>query len=150
MPDTYEGVVVKLSKKRAWSVLMDDETWYGAGFSEPEFAEGDRIKINITTNKGYKNLELVEIVEKAAASASTTETKKGTWKPQDPSVQAEIRYQAALKVAVDIVELGIEVDAVKLPTAVAKRLDALVDIVDGVACDLFDRALAKGEEANDD
>ena len=67
MSDHVEGIVAKITEKQAgangntvYNICLevgDEDEWYGHGFDEPEFQEGDEIEFDISWNGDYANID---------------------------------------------------------------------------------------------
>ena len=142
MSDKVKGVVQKITKNKAYSVLLDDNVFYGAGFDEPNFKEGYTIEFEISYNGKYKNInqETLKIVSSTPAKTATTGKSKsgGTsnrddyWTSkaeQDVKTQREIRLQASRNAAIAFTELLLANSLVSLGTKKAAQVGIVEDTV---------------------
>jgi hypothetical protein len=124
-----KGIVAGITKKKAWSVSVNDE-WYGAGFVDTlPFKEGDVISFEVLwreyNGKKYKNinLETVRVEQNAPTpqpkpvpdNASQGE-KDNYWEKRNN----EIRYQEALKSAIAFVAILADAGALSAEEAIMR------------------------------
>jgi len=66
MSDHFEGIVQKITEKATrnggtmYNVCMDtgqEDEWFGHGFDEPQFLEGDEVAFDVTYNGEYANID---------------------------------------------------------------------------------------------
>lgn len=127
MSDKVTGIVQKITKNKAYSVLVEED-WYGAGFNKPEFSEGYEIEFDVVMNGKYKNMANVVVlndtpvaptnITPAKASNKTsggTFSKDSYWEnkeQRDIRIQKEIRFQASRNTAVSFVQVLLESGAI--------------------------------------
>jgi hypothetical protein len=77
MSDHVIGVVQKISEKATrnggtmFNVCLDtgqEDEWFGHGFDEPEFSEGDEIEFDVSYNGDYANVDVDTVVIVSAGS----------------------------------------------------------------------------------
>lgn len=79
MSDQVEGIVKKITEKAArggstiYNVCIDtgnEDEWFGHGFDEPQFSEGDEIAFAISYNGEYANVDTntVEIISEGSSA----------------------------------------------------------------------------------
>src|SRR3990167_2809971 len=164
MTQQVQGVVKRITKNKAYSVLLSDEVWYGAGFDKPSFNEGDTIKFLVQENGKFKNIQKgsVEVVEQQTAKPSekaASKSNKGSvyaagtsvrddyWQSkakQDVRTQREIRLQASRNAAINMVGLLISHGGLKLPAQVAKIGVVIEDAVEHYTTQFYDATVAIG------
>jgi len=56
MTDTYKGVVHKvINRSGRWSVLMNNEEWYGFGRKEPKRSDGSTVEAGDTVQFEFED-----------------------------------------------------------------------------------------------
>ena len=136
------GLVTKLNMKTktaagkpmrspAYSILLDDTTWYNFGFDTPNCGEGDVITFDAT--ESTYGLEAKFSSVKVETGGATASPSASTAVAKADNRQESIVYQNSMSHAVNIVSLALEYEAVSLPTKKADRLPALEAMVQEVA-----------------
>lgn len=164
------GVVERAGEKK-WKnnvfynfSLVGDDNLYRTGTIDYGLKEGDEVEFEYEVSNYGNDVKSVKItgnvpVEKNKAKTSAGNAAKKyngggkskddywTQKAEDDKTrQRVISYQAANKTAVDIVKIALEQDAVSLGSAKAKKLDALLAVIDQVTEDIFLKYQAAGVE----
>lgn len=142
--NTDQGLVGNVTQKPAgkgyvYNFVLENGTWYGHGFEKPKFNKGDYIKFAWTPNGNFKNVDAssVEIVPQAETKPQTTvganaAAAKTDWDAKD----RRITFLACRKDSLELIKLGIETGAIKLPSK-GDKYDAMLDVVNRVANDLY-------------
>jgi hypothetical protein len=87
MSDRVEGIVAKITEKPTrnggtiYNVCLEinggEDEWFGHGFNEPEFQEGDEIEFDISYNGDYANVDTntVNILSEGGGGSSSTSSR---------------------------------------------------------------------------
>lgn len=149
-------------RNKRYSILGDDEEWYGMGFDRPSFNEGDEIQFNFTKNGKYKNVDASSIEVTNAGESKPAGNKKATssdvmskddyWRRKeegDVKTQREIRYQASRNAAIEFVRLGLEQDILPLSRTKADKEEQL-DMYVKTYTDMFYRETVAIRDKSDE
>lgn len=123
------GVVEKISQRgNAFNICVDGN-WYGFGFTEPDFKEGVTVEFDVAMRGRYANVDndTFKVVKKASASKKGGTA--GGYNSYDDR-QRSINWQSARNAAIAIATTAVEAGVVALPAAKAKKLDAVLALVD--------------------
>lgn len=161
MSETYIGVVKKVFNKNGrWSLLMDDDNWYGLNRSKPEGVEdGHTVKFAWSANGQYRNVEKDTLkinrnVEKQEQKGATAGSSRGGSAAKDQywadKEARDIEYQknmqenqkrismaGAINSATTLVNSALELGYLKLPGGQKATMDAYVAAVIQQAEDLY-------------
>ena len=167
MADVF-GTVQRITSRpqgngKAYSVYMDDGEWYGHGFQQPTFQEGQQISFMIAWNGQYKNIDVGSVQIQGGAPQQQQQQQppqqQGGRKPaynkrggsdkdkyweqkakDDKARQATIEHQSSRNAAINLIDIAMRESAIKLPAKAAEKFDALLLLVDEVT-DKFNRDL---------
>jgi len=144
------GLITKINKKTktnagafmkspAYSMMLDDSTWYNMGFDAPTFNEGDVVTFPYTESQygreGKTNAVRVQAGgADAGAQTASPAVQKATQSAD--ARQESIVFQSSLKVATDIIGLALIHDCLALPSKKADRLPMVVSMIREVARDI--------------
>jgi hypothetical protein len=142
-------VVQKLTKgAKAYSILLSDGVWYGAGFDKPDVAEGDFIEFDVEENGKYKNVRKgsIKVIpqeskktearvsedarSKARPTSGGTTSRDSYWDDKaekDIRVQKEIRLQASRNAAIAFTDLLLKNEALPGMTAAKKNKAEIIE-----------------------
>ena len=153
----YQGTIKKVyNNKGRWSLLMDDENWYGNGYQRPNAEEGQEAKFQWSQNdRGYRDIKQGTLRSRGAPSAPAEQkgAKAGAnrgnaaareqfWadkEARDIDTQKRISFQAAVNSALTLVNAAMERELISIPKSkkASEKLDAYVAIVMEQAEELF-------------
>lgn len=133
-----QGVVEVVFKNNAgfYNIKLQDGDWYGYGKNKPDFDKGNQIEFEYVENGKFKNIEAktVTVAKPTVTVAPSTSGSGGTdWDSKDKRIQ----WMSSRNTALEIIKLGFEQGALKLPTKANEKFDALMGIVDEVTENLF-------------
>lgn len=152
--EVYTGIVQRVHNKgNRWSLLMDDDNWYGNGFKEPVgVLEGSTVRFSFEMNGKYHNIldgtlqhkkgevAPVETKKKAYGGKTDYAKKEKYWADKelrDIDNQKRISYQAATNTALATVTAAANLEIIKLSGKKADQFDAFVAMVAEEAENLF-------------
>lgn len=147
----YTGIIKKVfNKGKRWSLLMENDEWYGLGYKKPNCVEGQLAKFEYETNGAYKNILDGTLKAKdgppqqSAARKPRTDyaAKEQYWadkEQRDIDTQKRISYQAAMNTAINTVDLALRNEFIVFPkTAKPKdRFEAIMAIISEQADEYF-------------
>lgn len=102
------------------------ETWYGTGLNKPDAKEGALIEFEAEKDGKFWKADAGTIKQVSAPRASSGGG-GGGW--NDPSRQASIVAQSSYDKAIALVRLGIDTEALSLPTKKGEQWGALLSYV---------------------
>lgn len=151
------GVVEVISIKptarggNSYNFKLNNDVWYGHGFTSPAFSEGDNISFSFTENGKFKNVDDSTVV---VSEAKTTAPTRGAGSAPPPSNsyddrQLAITYQAARKDALQIVEMALTHDVLSLGAKKAEKLGILEDLVHKMTMQFFEDTKILGKATLD-
>lgn len=136
-----QGTVNKVNfNGKAYSAEVDG-SWYGAGFNEPQFSEGDVIEFQVEQRGKFKNLQGAKTI--GSASTGTTAAPKAKAGAVDPQVwidkDTSILYQSCRKDAINFVGVLLANQAVAVPAKKSDQADAIQALVEDYSAQFFVR-----------
>ena len=122
------------SRGKAFNAKISGE-WYGLGFDKPECDEGDEVSFDVVMSKDgrFKNAQNVTIVKKGAGASAARTASAPSGGYRNDNVQRAIQRQASRNAAIAVVAAALQANAVKLPAAANRQLDAILAYVDEIA-----------------
>lgn len=147
--ESAQGVVEKMVTNRAgYYNCVIDNNWYGCGKSRPSFNEGDYIVFTFTRRGNFMNMDMNSVQKKesnvqqgpsvagvAKSAGGGAQSSKEYWEnkeARDERVNASIVWQSSRSAAISATQAMIEAEAVKLPSAQAKKYDVFMSLVDEI------------------
>lgn len=152
----------------AYSLQIDNGDYYGHGFNQPTCREGDQIEFNIDWNGQYKNVNVQSVrvlnqgggqqdaqptpqqrqpQQRGAQQSSYKKPAAGGrdkyWDDKakdDKARQACIEHQSSRNAAINLLDVLMREEVVKLPAKAAAKFDAAMALVDEIT-DKFNRDL---------
>lgn len=151
-----QGIVDRITARpqgrgQAYSVQIQGE-WYGHGFDQPKFQEGQEVSFNISWNGQYKNVDVGSVVVmggqqqqggynnqrpkqnyQSRQKSGGNGGKDAYWTKKaedDKERQITIEHQSSRNAAIELIDVALREGAVKLPAKQAEKFDALVALVD--------------------
>lgn len=146
MPE-YTGTIQKVfNKGKRWSLLMDDDKWYGLGYKKPQAYDGQTARFQYEMNGAYRNVvegtlqtkKGEEAPQKTAASSrqprSDYAQKEKYWadkEARDIDTQKRISYQAAMNTAISTINLALTHDLLVFAKS-AKPADKFNTVIEAI------------------
>jgi len=130
----------KPMKSPAYSILLDDTTWYNMGFDAPTCGEGDVITFDYTGSTYGREGKFGTVTIETGGASAKPSAKVAVQKADNR--QESIVYQSSLKTATEIIGLALANECLTLPSKKADRLPVLVASIREVAKDLAKEAIA--------
>jgi hypothetical protein len=135
-----QGTVNKINYNgKAYSAQVDNE-WYGAGFDQPKFSEGDTIEFNVEQRGKFKNLQYPKVLGSAVSGSSGGSTASAP-EPRVDTRNISIVYQSSRKDAIEFVAMLLANQAVPLPTKKSDQADAIKALVEDYASQFYIRVM---------
>ena len=132
----------KVMRSPAYSILLDDSTWYNFGFDSPTCSEGDVITFQATESTYGMEAKFDSVkVETGGGKVGGAQTAVQKAVAGGDARQESIVYQSSLKTATELIGIALANECLVLPTKKADRLPALVASVREVAQDLASEAI---------
>ncbi len=108
-------------------------SWYGAGFNEPSFKEGDVIEFEVEQRGRFQNLKSPKVVGSSEGSSAPQKAA-----PQGIDARTvSIAYQSSRKDAIEFVDVLVKNGAVSLPTKKSEQADALLALVEDYTAQFY-------------
>lgn len=147
--EAAQGVVEKMVTNRAgYYNCVIDGNWYGCGKSRPSFSEGDWILFTFTRRGNFMNMDMNSVQKKesnvqhgpsvanvAKSAGGPAQSSKEYWEnkeARDANVNASIVWQSSRSAAIAAAQAMVESEAVKLPSAQAKKYDVFMSLIDEI------------------
>lgn len=115
--------------------LEIDGQWYGHGFNKPNAHEGQYVEFDVIQKGQYKNAENLRAAVSTPPAASS-----GSKAPASIPVNnrdVSIQYQSSHKDAIQVLDVLLKNDAVKLPAKQADKYDAAMALVDEITAQFY-------------
>ena len=147
MSEQYTGEIKKVfTKAGRWSLLMEDDNWYGLGYKEPKgVTDGSQARFQFEMNGQYRNI--VEGSLEAKAGTATSKAKSGGssyaqkeqyWadkETRDIETQKKICMAGSLNTATAIVTASLAADVLK--TTNKTKIDLVQATIVEIAEDIY-------------
>lgn len=168
---TGEVKRVHKNNKGAYGILIDDgggENWYGHGFKEPSFSQGDTISFTATKNGRFTNIDASSVsVQSGGGSSSSSSSSSGSsgggggsksenwearqkyWEQKeerDLVREERIAWAGARTHAISVVDIGLREDALPLPQKKADKMDAIVAAINEYTEQFYQQTSERGTE----
>lgn len=126
---------------KAWNINVDG-TWYGFGFEQPDFAQGDEIEFDTIQRGQYTNVDPKSVKKLGSAPAQSSNsgstggngmTKGDYWdrkEEADKDRQRVIQYQASRNAAIETLGVLVSNGLVQVPTKNADKYDFAISMID--------------------
>jgi hypothetical protein len=158
MSNVFSGTVVKVVQKAGkYSIMGDDENWYGCWTNNPGNIEGKNVTFSYKENGNFKNADTktIKVIDNGGATATSaipptaSVPSKAKYEPRRDSA---IQIQGCRNTAVAFVGMAVQAGAVGLPAKKADQLDALEALVNIYAAKFYidtDKVQANGGVLDD-
>lgn len=138
--------------------LKGKDGFFRTGEAPLRHKEGSYIRFN-HNNKNTVDLGSIEVIKTveatkgpAAYSSPAPMSKDDYWNKRsekDEAVQKVIQYQSARNSAISVLDIATKLEAIKLPTKAADRLESLIEIVEELTLNFYKKASSFGQETDD-
>lgn len=112
-------------------------SWYGCGFSQPDFKEGDVLEFDFEQRGKYMNLGKYKVLGTEKGAPAAPAKSQGSQGFDDRNTS--IAYQSSRKDALYLVEILLANQAVPLPAKKADQADAILALVNDYAAQFYIR-----------